>query len=105
MRASAITPAGPLGALVACFPNDGGLPRAKGGSAPALPFSRPVQRLLTFQPAYSPGRLATLYTGGFGDVVSCVSAPIATDCGNICRVGLSPTEVPRLFTAHFRKFG
>jgi len=91
-----------LGALVACFPNDGGLPRSKGGSAPALPFSRPAQRSLTFRPAYSPSRLATLYTGGFGDVVTYVSAPIATDCGNICRVGLSPTEVPRLFTAHFR---
>ena len=82
------------------FSNDGGLPRSMGGSAPALPLSRPAQRSLTFRPAYSPGRLATLYTGGFGDVVAYVPAPIATDRSNICRVGLSPTEVPRLFTAH-----
>ena len=28
------------------FPSDGGLPRISGGSAPALPFSRPAQRSL-----------------------------------------------------------
>ena len=28
------------------FPSNGGLPRISGGSAPALPFSRPAQRSL-----------------------------------------------------------
>ena len=117
------------------FPNVGGLPRNSGGSAPALPFSRPAyhevtgrpaQRSLTLRPAYSPSRPATLYTGGFGDFVAYVAAPITTDLpaelpaclppaspasagrdrqaqagwSNTCRVGLSPTEVPRLSTAH-----
>ena len=100
IRAVAITPAGPLGVRVAFFPNDGGLPRNSGGSAPALPFSRPAQRSLTLRPAYSPSRLATLYTGGFGDVVAYVPAPVATDWSNPCRMGLAPAEDPRLFTAH-----
>ena len=38
--------AGPLGARVALFPNDGGLPRSTVGSAPASPFSRPAQHSL-----------------------------------------------------------
>ena len=127
IHAVAITPAclrpsdrqaGPLGARVAPFPNDGGLPRNSGGSAPA-PFSRPAyhevtgrpaQRSLTLRPAYSPSRLAILYTGGFGDFVAYVTAPVASDLpaelpaqagwSNTCRVGLSPTGDPCLFTAH-----
>ena len=59
--------------------NDGGLPRLTIGSAPALSFSRPAQRSLTFRPAYSPIRLATLFTGGFRDVVAFIPAPVATD--------------------------
>ncbi len=136
IHAVAITPAGPLGApvcvrtrtgrRVAPFPNDGGLPRNSGGSAPALPFSRPAyhevtgrpaQRSLTLRLAYSSSRLATLYTGGFGDFVAYVPAPVASDLpaelpaclpdrqaqagwSNTCRVGLSPTGDPRLLTAH-----
>src|ERR1039458_6629988 len=34
-----------------------GLPSIVGGSAPALPVSRPAQRLLTLRPANSPSRL------------------------------------------------
>ena len=45
-HAVAITPAEPLGALIVRFPNGGGLPRNSGGSASALPFSRPAQRSL-----------------------------------------------------------
>src|SRR5580700_6019739 len=37
-----------------------GLPRTDGGSAPALRFSRPAQRLLTLRPACSPSRLCDL---------------------------------------------
>jgi hypothetical protein len=37
-----------------------GLPRNRGGSAPALVFSRPAQRLLTLRPACSPSRQCDL---------------------------------------------
>ena len=37
----AITPAGPLGARVAFFPNDGGLPRNSAGSATGKPAPLP----------------------------------------------------------------
>src|SRR6266478_4136519 len=37
-----------------------GLPRNRGGSAPALRFSRPAQRLLTLRPACSPNRQCDL---------------------------------------------
>ena len=110
IHAVANTPAGPLGARVALFPNDSGLLRNSGGSAPALPFSRPAQRSLTLRPAYSPSRLATLYTGGFEGFVTYVSTPVASDLpaelpaqagwSSSCRVGLSPTGDPRLFTTH-----
>ncbi len=37
---------------VRLVPSDGGLPRYSGGSASALPFSRPAQRSLTLRPDY-----------------------------------------------------
>ena len=46
MHAVATTPAVSLGALIARFPSDGGLPRIRGGSASALCVSRPAQRSL-----------------------------------------------------------
>ena len=61
IRAFAITPAGPMRALLS-FSNDGGLPRSM--SAPALPFSRPAQRSLHV----SARILAEPF--GFGDVVN-----------------------------------
>ena len=56
MRAAANTPAEPAGALVARFPADGSLPRINGGSASALPVSRPAQRSLMLRPACSLSR-------------------------------------------------
>ena len=50
MRASATTPAGPRDARVARFPSVFGLPHFSGGSAPALPVSRPARRSLAFRP-------------------------------------------------------
>ena len=83
------------------FSNDGGLPRLTIGSAPALQFSRLARRFTARSGLlYSRGCLATLYTGGFRDFVAYVPAPVATDCSNTCRVGISPTEDPRLCTAH-----
>src|SRR5260370_42649681 len=55
-----------------------GLPRNRGGSAPALVFSRPAQRLLTLRPARSPNRLAILCTRGFSSFVASTSALVAT---------------------------
>src|SRR5205085_6275516 len=53
-------------------------PRKRGGSAPALVFSRPAQRSLTLRPARSPSRLATLCTRGFSSLVASTAALIAT---------------------------
>jgi hypothetical protein len=47
-------PAEPPGTLFARFPSGGSLPRKLAGSASALIFSRPAQRLLTLRPACSP---------------------------------------------------
>ena len=55
-----------------------GLPRNRGGSAPASLFSGPAQRLLTLRPARSPSRLATLCTRGFSSFVASTAALIAT---------------------------
>ena len=82
------------------FSSDGGLPRSSDGSAHTLPFSKPAQRSLTFPPAYSPSRLTTLYTGGFGDVVIYVFAPFATDFSNICGWDSHPLKIRAFSTAH-----
>ncbi len=51
MHAVATTPAEPLGACFARFPNGGSLPQLESGSASASQFSRPAQRFLTLRPA------------------------------------------------------
>ena len=56
-HAIANTPAETDGARVARFPSAGSLPRFLGGSASALPVSRPAQRSLTLRPAGSLSRL------------------------------------------------
>ncbi len=55
-----------------------GLPRNRGGSAPALVFSRPAQRSIRLRPARSPSRLTTLCTRGFSSFVASTTALIAT---------------------------
>jgi hypothetical protein len=42
----------------------------------------------------------TFCTEGFSRFVTSTTAPIATGWSESCRVGLSPTERSRLFTAH-----
>ncbi len=91
-HAVATTPAELLGALVARFPNNGGLPSFSARSASALHFSRPAQRLLLVTAcmvAKSPK--ATLYTGGFSNFVTSITAPIATGWSDRCR-GRDRTE-------------
>jgi len=41
-----------------------------------------------------------LYTRGFSNFVTSITAPIATGWSDSCRVGFAPTENLRLFTAH-----
>ena len=56
LRATATTPAEPVGACVAHFPTGGSLPRLRGGSASAVHVSRPAQRSLALRPAGSLSR-------------------------------------------------
>ena len=42
----------------------------------------------------------TFYTKGFDRFVTSTAAPIATGWSDSCRAGISPTEEPRLRTAH-----
>ena len=45
--------------------------------------------------------MRTLYTEGFSQFVTSLTAPIATGRSESCRVGLSPTRQTRLSTAHY----
>ena len=60
LHAVANTPAGLMEFVRSYDSTNFGLPRNRGGSAPALVFSRPAQRLLTLRPACSPSRLCDL---------------------------------------------
>jgi hypothetical protein len=78
LHAVAITPAGPMRPVRSYRPIDIGLPRNSGGSAPALPVSRPAQRSVALRPACSPSRHATLFTEGFNGFVTSTAASIVT---------------------------
>ena len=60
LHAVANTPAGRMKFVRSYHSIRFGLPRNRGGSAPALVFSRPAPRLLTLRPACSPSRLCGL---------------------------------------------
>src|SRR5205085_12636065 len=75
-------------------------PRKRGGSAPALVFSRPAQRSLTLRPARSPSRLATLCTRGFSSLVASTAALIATGWSEPVPGRVYPRCGPAPFTAH-----
>jgi hypothetical protein len=78
LHAVANTPAGLMELVRSYRSTNFGLPRNRGGSAPALVFSRPAQRSLRLRPARSPSRLATLCTRGSGSFVASTAALIAT---------------------------
>ncbi len=78
LHAVANTPAGLMEFIRSYDSISFGLPRNRGGSAPALVFSRPAQRSRTLRPARSPSRLATLYTRGFSSLVASSAALIVT---------------------------
>ena len=78
MRAAVITPAEPTGARVARFPAGASLPRYSGGSASAMPVSRPARRSLALRPTWSlsrPGR------------------PVAPECFSRSRYLLQPLRL------------
>jgi hypothetical protein len=60
LHAVANTPAGLMEFVRSYDSISFGLPRNRGGSAPALVFSRPAQRLLTLRPACLPSRRCDL---------------------------------------------
>ena len=80
-----------------------GLPRTKGGSAPALPVSRPAQRSLALRPACSPSRLCDLLHRRLQRLrylhrcFDCYRAERTSS-----RAGLPPAVDQRLCTAHSR---
>jgi hypothetical protein len=78
LHAVANTPAGLMEFVRSYDSTNFDLPRNRGGSAPALVFSRPAQRSLTLRPACSPSHLATLCTRGFSSLVASTAALVAT---------------------------
>lgn len=64
-------------------------------------LSRPAQRSLLVRPGDLPNQLHDpLHTERFDCFVTSTTAPIATSRSNNCRVGISPTKKPYLYTAH-----
>ena len=102
MRAAATTPAEPVGAPVARFPTAGSLPRFSGGSASALPVSRPARRSLALRPVWSLNRPRRPFVIGVLQTMSLPpsSAPTATGWSDSCRAGFAPAGEWRLLTAH-----
>ena len=90
------------GAFVACFPDRRRPPLIQGGSAPALPFSRPARRSLAFRPACSLSRPRRPFDTKALQSTSLPpqTALAATNRSDNCRVGFAPTRKTRLSTAH-----
>ena len=101
-HAAANTPAEPVGARVARFPTAASLPRFNGGSASALPVSRPARRSLSLPPACS---LSRPWRPFVIEVLQSSSlpprtAPTASGWSDSCRAGFAPAGTQRLSTAH-----
>src|SRR5208283_4505315 len=78
-----------------------GLPTNRGGSAPALSFSRPAQRSLTLRPTRSPGRLRDPLHQRLQQL-RCLHC--CSDCYRVertsSRAGIPPLWTSTFFTAH-----
>ena len=106
-HAAVNTPAEPIGARVARFPIAASLPRNNGGSASALPVSRPARRSLALRPACSLNRPRRPFFIGVlqrNSLPPC-TAPTASGWSDSCRAGFSPAEIQRLSTAHVIRQG
>src|SRR5262249_8917473 len=78
-----------------CSPDsdDGGLPLMSAGSAPAVESFRGLLGVHASSGLPARGVAgATLSIGGFGKIVTSLTAPIATGWSNNCQVGIAPTE-------------
>src|SRR6266404_8414840 len=101
LHAVANTPAGRMEFVRSYDSLRFGLPHNRGGSAPALVFSRPAQRSLTLRPACSPSRHSDPLHQRLQQsrCLHCCS-----DCYRVertsSRAGLTPAVDHRLFTAH-----
>src|SRR6516225_912914 len=95
------TPAGWMESVRSYHSIDFGLPRNRGGSSPALTFSRPAQRSLTLRPACSPSRLNDLLNQRLQQS-RCLHR--CSDCYRVertsSRAGLTLAVDHHLFTAH-----
>jgi hypothetical protein len=100
LHAIAHTPAGRMEFVRSYDSIRFGLPRNRGGSAPALRFSRPAQRSLTLRPACSPSRLATLCTEGFSSFVPPPLLRLLPSGANQFPGGFHSRCGPSPFTAH-----
>ena len=92
VHATVNTPAEPTGARIARFPAAGSLPRFVGGSASALPFSRPAQRSLPVVACTlaEPPTAALLHRVLQSESLPPRTAPIATGWSDSCRAGFTP---------------
>ncbi len=103
MHAGATTPAGAVWCMCRFSSQTAiGLPLTQGGSAPALPVSRPARRSL-HAPACMVAELlnAALLSGVLQSMsLPPRTAPAATSRKDSCWVGFAPTRKTRLSTAH-----
>ena len=95
-------PGGTGRCCVARFPTAASLPRFNGGSASALPVSRPARRSLSLPPACS---LSRPWRPFVIEVLQSSSlpprtAPTASGWSDSCRAGFAPAGTQRLSTAH-----
>src|SRR6201987_6192799 len=101
LHAVAHTPAGLLELVRWYHSISFGLPRNRGGSAPASTFSRPAQRFLTLRPACSPSRQCDLLHRRLQQL-RCLRR--CFECYRVertsSRAGLTPAVDHRLFTTH-----
>src|SRR5271156_1085657 len=101
LHAVANTPAGRMEFVRSYDSIRFGLPRNRGGSAPALVFSRPAQRSLRLRPACSPSRLCDPLHRRLQQL-RCLRC--CFDCYRAERTqfpgGFTPAVDHRLFTAH-----
>jgi hypothetical protein len=101
LHAVANTPAGRMEVVRSRHSLRFGLPRNRGGSAPASLFSGPAQRLLTLRPACSPNRLCDLLHRRLQQL-RCLGRRF--DCYRVertsSRAGLTPAVDHHLFAAH-----
>ena len=93
------------GGIIECVyrstsPATAAFPECQAGRLPHYPFRGLLSVHCSLRPVCSPSPIRTIYTGSFSHFVTSITVPIATGWNDTYRVGVSPTEERRLFTAH-----